>query len=196
MSPEEVSARVREFNLKPTVSGQQLYDAVNRISDATVPIAELPEDIRETIATLKPAIRSFHGAKMSLAWFTLLPLASPCADKFGYMSSWLMRAATRLQFTPANQALLNTLGDLMADLGRETSPDSVNPAGFTYVGQFIDHDITLDVSSPPRRRDRCRDHSQHTDAGARPRFAVRRRTSDAAIPLRLSRCRSLDGNQI
>ncbi|WP_287246416.1 heme peroxidase family protein [Mesorhizobium sp.] len=148
MSPEEVSARVREFNLKPTVSEAQLYAAVNRISDAAVPIAKLPEDIRETIATLKPAIRSFHGAKMSLAWFPLLPLASPCADKFGYMSSWLTRAATRLQFTPANQALLDTLGDLMADPGRETSPDSVNPAGFTYVGQFVDHDITRDVSSP------------------------------------------------
>ena len=36
MSPEEVSARVREFNLKPTVSEEQLYDAVNRISDAAV----------------------------------------------------------------------------------------------------------------------------------------------------------------
>ncbi|WP_440658718.1 peroxidase family protein [Ensifer adhaerens] len=148
MSPEEVSARVREFNLKPTVSEMQLYEAIMRIGDAAVPIAELPEDIRETIATLKPAIRSFHGAKMSLAWFTLLPLASPCADKFGYMSSWLTRATTRLQFTPANQALLDTLGDLMADPGRETSPDSVNPAGFTYVGQFIDHDITFDTSSP------------------------------------------------
>ncbi len=147
MSPEEVSARVREFNLKPTVSDAQLYDAVNRISDAGVPIAKLPEDIRKTIATLKPAMRSFHGAKMSLAWFPLLPLASPCADKFGYMSSWVTRAATRLQFTPANQALLDTLGDLMADPGRETSPDSINPAGFTYVGQFVDHDITRDVSS-------------------------------------------------
>lgn len=148
MSPQEVSARVREFNLQPTVSEAQLRDTVSRIKDAAVPIAKLPEDIRETIATLKPTTRSFHGAKMSLAWFPLLPLASPCADKFGYMSSWLTRATTRLQFTPANQALLDTLGDLMADPGRETSPDSVNPAGFTYVGQFVDHDITLDVSSP------------------------------------------------
>jgi hypothetical protein len=36
---------------------------------------------------------------------------------------------------------------MMADPGREASPDSNIPAGFTYVGQFVDHDITLDVSS-------------------------------------------------
>ena len=35
----------------------------------------------------------------------------------------------------------------MGDPGRETSPDSTLPAGFTYFGQFVDHDITFDVSS-------------------------------------------------
>jgi hypothetical protein len=36
----------------------------------------------------------------------------------------------------------------MGDPGRETGvADSPIPAGFTYVGQFVDHDITLDVSS-------------------------------------------------
>ena len=35
----------------------------------------------------------------------------------------------------------------MADPGRETAPDSTIPAGYTYFGQFVDHDVTLDVSS-------------------------------------------------
>ncbi|HEY0302643.1 MAG TPA: heme peroxidase family protein, partial [Rhizomicrobium sp.] len=43
--------------------------------------------------------------------------------------------------------LMDDLGALMGYAGREISPDSVIPAGFTYVGQFVDHDITLDVSS-------------------------------------------------
>jgi Animal haem peroxidase len=44
--------------------------------------------------------------------------------------------------------LVNSLGDLMGDTGRESGLGDTNiPAGFTYVGQFVDHDITLDVSS-------------------------------------------------
>ena len=35
----------------------------------------------------------------------------------------------------------------MADSGRDTGADSIIPAGYTYFGQFVDHDITLDVSS-------------------------------------------------
>jgi len=42
---------------------------------------------------------------------------------------------------------MDQLGDLIGNPGRETSPDSTIPAGFTYVGQFVDHDITFDVSS-------------------------------------------------
>ena len=53
-------------------------------------------------------------------------------------------------------ALLGQLGNLMGDPGRDPNISSHNPAdpgvssipaGFTYFGQFVDHDITLDVSS-------------------------------------------------
>ncbi len=45
---------------------------------------------------------------------------------------------------------------MMGDFGREPNPDSQDPAdagvssvpsGFVYFGQFVDHDITFDVSS-------------------------------------------------
>ncbi len=54
------------------------------------------------------------------------------------------------------QALLGDLGNMMGDPGRDPNPASHNPAdagvssipaGFTYFGQFVDHDITFDVSS-------------------------------------------------
>ena len=35
----------------------------------------------------------------------------------------------------------------MGDFGRDTGPDSTIPAGYTYFGQFVDHDITFDTSS-------------------------------------------------
>jgi hypothetical protein len=58
-----------------------------------------------------------------------------------------IRSATRVPFNANTIALLDQLGSLMGDAGRETAGDSGIPAGFTYVGQFVDHDITLDVSS-------------------------------------------------
>jgi hypothetical protein len=61
-----------------------------------------------------------------------------------------------LPFNAATQLLLGNLGNLMGDPGRDPNILSNNPAdpgvssipaGFTYFGQFVDHDITLDVSS-------------------------------------------------
>ncbi|WP_245316362.1 peroxidase family protein [Mesorhizobium wenxiniae] len=72
------------------------------------------------------------------------------------MSSAATRAATKLPFNVATQKLLGQLGNMMGDPGRDPNPASHNPAdagvssipaGFTYFGQFVDHDITFDVSS-------------------------------------------------
>ncbi|MEZ5319416.1 MAG: heme peroxidase family protein [Vicinamibacterales bacterium] len=145
---QELARRLRDLNVRPTVEPQRLLAALNRIRpDAPVPIAKLPEDVRESVQALRPRARTFHGAKVSLAWFPGGSVFSPCADKFGYLSPASVRNATKLPFTVTNRALLNQLGALMADVGRETAPDSTLPAGFTYVGQFVDHDVTLDISS-------------------------------------------------
>ena len=144
------------MNLRPTVSLEQLLASANRIKPADLPVEKLPEDVKESIPALKPGIRRFHGVKIPLYWFPFPWLSSACADRFGYMSSAATRAATKLPFNVATQALLGQLGNMMGDAGRDPNPASHNPAdagvssipaGFTYFGQFVDHDITFDVSS-------------------------------------------------
>ena len=116
---------------------------------SAAPVAEsaLPRDVRESTKALTPPVKRFHGAKVSLAWFPWRRLASDCADKFGYLTPKLIRSATRLPLNATTVGLMDHLGELMGDAGREISGDSGIPAGFTYVGQFVDHDITFDVSS-------------------------------------------------
>jgi Animal haem peroxidase len=152
----DLKKRVTEINFRPTVAVEKLLDSINRIKPAEVPIEKLPEDIQESIPTLKPTVRRFHGVKIPLYWFPFPKVSSACADKFGYMSSDAIRTATKLPFTAANKTLLEKLGNMMGDPGRDPNINSHNPAdpgvsnipaGFTYFGQFVDHDITFDVSS-------------------------------------------------
>jgi hypothetical protein len=152
----ELRSKITESSLRLTVAPEELLAAVNRIKPAEVPVDKLPEDVKESIPALKPTVRRFHGAKIPLYWFPFPWLSSACADKFGYMSSPAVRAATKLPFNLATQNLLNKLGDMMGDPGRDPNPNSNTPgdpgvssipSGYTYFGQFVDHDITLDVSS-------------------------------------------------
>jgi hypothetical protein len=153
---EDLRRRVNEINVKPTVPLERLLASVNRIKPAPVTMEKLPDEIKSSVRALKPELRRFHGAKIALSWFPFPWVISSCADRFGYMSSALTRAATRLPFNVATQGLLGQLGDLMGDPGRDPNVGSHNPAdagvsslpaGFTYFGQFVDHDITFDVSS-------------------------------------------------
>jgi Animal haem peroxidase len=146
---DQLRNKLRELNIKPTVGLDRLVISINKIKpDALVPVSKLPEDLQQGIKAMAPAQRRVHGTKFPLSWFPPILVKSPCADKFGYMSSAATRASTSLPFDAVHQALMNQLGDLMGDPGRETGiPDSPIPAGYTYVGQFVDHDITLDVSS-------------------------------------------------
>ncbi len=153
---QDLRKRVNEFNLRTTVPLEQLLASVNRIKPTTLPVEKMPEDIKASIPALKPEARRFHGIKIPLYWFPFPWLSSACADKFGYMSSAATRAATKLPFNVGTQALLGQLGNLMGDPGRDPNISSHNPAdagvstipaGFTYFGQFVNHDITFDVSS-------------------------------------------------
>ncbi|HEX8117940.1 MAG TPA: heme peroxidase family protein [Pyrinomonadaceae bacterium] len=152
----DLRKRSLELNLRFTTAIEDLPAVIARIKPAAEPIEKLPEDIRESVPALKPSVRRFHGTKIPLYWFPLPKISSRCADKFGYMSSAATRAATKLPFNVTTQALLNQLGNLMGDAGRDPNPTSHNPAdpgvsnipaGYTYFGQFVDHDITFDVSS-------------------------------------------------
>lgn len=112
-----------------------------------------PQDVRESTPALKEEVKRFHGAKASLAWFPLWLTDSTCGDHFGYLSTSPIRKKSKLSFTNAHVDLMNQLGAIMGDAGREPPPlpppveNSLTPAGFTYFGQFVDHDITLDISS-------------------------------------------------
>jgi hypothetical protein len=136
-----------ENNIKFAVPPKEIASALSSVDTKSTTFSKLPEDAKKGIQQLKESSRRFHGVKLALTWFPFPVLASPCADKFGYMSSPLTRLATRLPFTPANKTLMEKLGELMGDAGRDTGVDSNIPAGFTYVGQFVDHDITMDISS-------------------------------------------------
>lgn len=152
----DLRRRINELDVRPTVSLEQLLASVNCIKPASAPVEKLPEEIRTSVRALKPAARRFHGAKLELSWFPFPAVTSACADRFGYMSSAATRAATKLPFNVVTRALVRQLGDLMGDSGRDPNVGSHNPAdagvssipaGFTYFGQFVDHDITFDVSS-------------------------------------------------
>ena len=156
LKPGELRRRVHEADLQLTVPPEVFLESVNRIKPARTPVEKLPEDIQESLLTLKERLRRFHGIKIPLYWFPLPWVISTCADRFGYMSSTPVRTATKLPFNVATQALLGQLGDMMGDPGRDPNPMSHNPAdpgvsslpaGFVYFGQFVDHDITFDVSS-------------------------------------------------
>ena len=161
VNPKKITApdlqrRMKDLKLKSRVPLEKLVDSVNRIKPAPVTEEELPEEVKASVRALKPATRRFHGAKLELSWFPIPRVISPCGDRFGYMSSAATRAATRLPFNVTTQALLGQLGDMMGDPSRDPNPDSNDttvpavssiPAGFTYFGQFVDHDITFDVSS-------------------------------------------------
>src|SRR5262245_38982352 len=133
----------------PRAAAFEALAAANALvpSRAALSVRAMPDEIRSTLQSMRAPDRSLHGSKFSLAYFRSSVTTSPCADKFGYLSSPLIRSTTRLPFDANSRALLEELGGMMGDPGRDTGPDSPIPAGFTYVGQFVDHDITMDVSS-------------------------------------------------
>src|SRR5215212_546830 len=58
----ELRSKITESDLRLTVAPEQLLEAVNRIKQAALPVDKLPEDVKESIPALKPAVRRFHGA--------------------------------------------------------------------------------------------------------------------------------------
>lgn len=83
----------------------------------------------------------FHGFSDRTADNYPLGVTAP-TGKFGRMFPALR------PFMPSPESLTE-LGEAMAD-GTQDAPEGDNfkvPAGYTYLGQFIDHDITLDTTA-------------------------------------------------
>jgi hypothetical protein len=111
---------------------------------------DLPKVSREKlelIRALKPPFKRFHGTKVPIYWFPWWLWRTPCSDKFGYLTPKAVRTGTKLPFNATTRSLLQQLGDFMADPSRGAGGDSTIPSGYTYFGQFVDHDVTLDISS-------------------------------------------------
>lgn len=142
---DQLQNRVDDLELELTVPIEDILKSANRIDTGAK--KESSAEVKASVAALKPETRRVHGAKLALAWFPFPSVTSPCTDRFGYMSVEATRTATKLPFNVATQALLAQLGNLMGDPGRDQAADSTIPAGYTYFGQFVDHDVTLDVSS-------------------------------------------------
>jgi hypothetical protein len=145
VEPKGFARRLEALKMRTGAQPQALFEAARRLPRA-FPLDKLPEEIRGSLVTLKPAKRSFHGARFSLAYFPGSLFRSPCANKFGYKSTNSTRTATRLNFDVVNRGLLMDLGAQMASPSG-VAVDAAIPAGFTYVGQFVDHDVTFDISS-------------------------------------------------
>ncbi len=146
---EELSKKLKSFKITPTVKLEEFAKTVKRINpNALVPFESLPPEVKASVKALKESTKRFHGAKVSLSWFPPRMQNSPCNDRFGYLTSATVRQSSKLDFNVVTINLMNQLGGLMGDPGREAGiADSNIPAGYTYFGQFVDHDITLDVSS-------------------------------------------------
>jgi hypothetical protein len=152
LKPGEHSPNTSAFNPPPRIperlerlSPDVRKEMIGRLIPRIEPLP--PESVIKSLKALEPPIKRYHGVKVPIRWFPGHLIASPCADKFGYMFSAAVRNASKLPFNATMQAALNQLGNFMGDPGRDTGADSIIPAGYTYFGQFVDHDITFDVSS-------------------------------------------------
>ncbi|HYR08940.1 MAG TPA: heme peroxidase family protein [Longimicrobium sp.] len=138
-TPQQISISIS--SLEPAVAQQLVANVIPQ------PLPPPPDSIVRSLKALDPKIKRFHGVQVPMLWFPGPLVRSPCADMFGYMFSATVRNASKLPFDVTHQALLTQLGNMMADPGRDVGNDSTVPAGYTYFGQFVDHDITLDVTS-------------------------------------------------
>ena len=110
-APAASRQRLEEAGGSGESASRQILQAAESISpNAAVPEKTLPADIRATTRALEQQGHRFHGAKINLAWFPWRQLASPCADKFGYLTPTLIRNATRLPFDAPTMELLDKLG--------------------------------------------------------------------------------------
>jgi hypothetical protein len=109
------------------ILGEGLYEDPSITGDAAV--AEAPPDGADTDEDVRDDPAVGRAAELDAA-------AASVPFRFSRMGPW----GTGHQLSPSN---LTKLAVAMTATGRGFS---ATPAGFTYLGQFIDHDLTMDVT--------------------------------------------------
>ena len=122
-------------------------DAFRKSFEERPQIQPINPEREVSIAALREKLKRFHGMKVPLFYFPGGMVNSKCADKFGYLTPSAVRTATKLPFNVGTQTVLGQLGAAMGAPAADAGADAALPAGFTYFGQFVDHDITLDTAS-------------------------------------------------
>lgn len=89
--------------------------------------------------------RLAHGFRRTLFAFSPSFVKTSSEDKFGY----LFGNRNRIPYSEENKQLLEDLGKNMLEVSSvaDTTAFSSIDSGYTYFGQFVDHDLTLDVDS-------------------------------------------------
>src|SRR4051794_10886029 len=87
--------------------------SLRRLIERQGKLPALTEEREISIRALRPDLKRFHGAKLSLAYFPQSQVTSPCADKYGYIASAAERTATMLPVNLATKTLLGQLGTFM-----------------------------------------------------------------------------------
>lgn len=134
---------IRE-RLTPSARNRGIREILEREEGA---LPQLEREKRQSIQAMRSDLKRFHGLKIPIRWFPWWRWNTPCSDKFGYLTSSRIRRQTQLRMNNSTRDLLEKLGDFMGDPARGEGPASTIPAGYTYFGQFVDHDVTLDVES-------------------------------------------------
>ncbi len=98
--------------------------------------------------------RLAHGFRRTLFGLSPSFVENSKSDHFGY----LFDSRSAIPYTDANRTLLENLGlNMLEDPATVAAEDSTIEAGYTYFGQFVDHDITLDVDSDIKVSQNARD---------------------------------------
>lgn len=139
--------KIDSENVKLTVPPDKILKSLKKLKPTGKPAGDPSSPLQQGARAMNTSAKRFHGTPSSKKWFPPAFFKKGCCNPFGYMSTPSARNKSKLPFNSSTRNLLDQLGSLIADTGRETSSDSPIPAGFTYFGQFVDHDITLDIST-------------------------------------------------
>lgn len=149
ITTKEIKDAIQRKNLNPTVPISELKTSLDKIEKqrATQEVKDEPAELRASQKMMNQNFKRFHGSRASLNWMPQRLTKSKCRNRFGYLSSGAVRRS-KLAFNSTNKCLLESLGHVLGNSGRESSlTESTIPAIYTYFGQFVDHDISLDVTS-------------------------------------------------